>query len=294
MSEMSEYFIGIDSGTQSTKSILFDAATGQVVAGAARPYELIDGLPAGHKEQDPATWITAIRETIAAVLDQSGIDRSRVRGIGVSGQQHGFVALDQENRVIRAAKLWCDTSTTAECEELIERLGGLGKTIDLVGNGIPAGFTASKILWMKRHEPENYARLARILLPHDYLNLFLTGRHCMECGDASGTALLDVRRRQWSATVVDQLDPTLRNRLPELVAPDRPIGVLRPELAAEWGLSNQVLVSPGGGDNMMGAIGTGNLHAGVVTVSLGTSGTIYAYSKEPVIDPRGEVAAFCD
>ncbi|MFN9742375.1 MAG: xylulokinase [Acidobacteriota bacterium] len=294
MSETSEYFIGIDSGTQSTKSILFDAATGQVVAGAARPYELIDGLPAGHKEQDPATWITAIRETIAAVLDQSGIDRSRVRGIGVSGQQHGFVALDQENRVIRAAKLWCDTSTTAECEELIERLGGLGKTIDLVGNGIPAGFTASKILWMKRHEPENYARLARILLPHDYLNLFLTGRHCMECGDASGTALLDVRRRQWSATVVDQLDPTLRSRLPELVAPDRPIGVLRPELAAEWGLSNQVLVSPCGGDNMMGAIWTGNLHAGVVTVSLGTSGTIYAYSKEPVIDPRGEVAAFCD
>jgi xylulokinase len=289
-----EYFIGIDSGTQSTKSILFDAVTGEVVAGAARPYDLIDGLPAGHKEQNPAAWISATRETIAEILSQSGIDRSRVRGIGVSGQQHGFVALDQEDRVIRAAKLWCDTSTTDECAELIDRLGGLERTIGLVGNGIPAGFTASKILWMKRREPANYARLARILLPHDYLNLFLTGRHCMECGDASGTALLDVRRRQWSKAVIEAIDPTLLTRLPELVPADRPIGRIRPALADEWGLPQSVLVSPGGGDNMMGAIGTGNVREGVVTVSLGTSGTIYACTEAPVIDPNGEVAAFCD
>lgn len=291
---MSQYFIGIDSGTQSTKSILFDAETGEIVAGAARPYDLIDGLPAGHKEQNPAEWIAAIRATVAEVLTQSGIDRSRVRGIGVSGQQHGFVALDRDNQVIRAAKLWCDTSTIAECSELIDRLGGLEKTIGLVGNGIPAGFTASKILWMMKHEPDSYARLARVLLPHDYLNLFLTGRHCMECGDASGTALLDVRRREWSAEAIAALDPSLAARLPELVPPDRSIGVLRADLAAEWGLPNGVRVSPGGGDNMMGAIGTGNVREGVVTVSLGTSGTIYACSEQPVIDPQGEVAAFCD
>jgi len=159
---MSEYFIGVDSGTQSTKSILLDAETGHVVSVASRPYDLIEGLPAGHKEQEPSAWIKATRETIAEILDRSGIDRSRVRGIGVSGQQHGFVALDSEDNVIRAAKLWCDTSTSSECEELITALGGLDRTIGLVGNGIPAGFTASKILWMKNHEPEHYARLARL------------------------------------------------------------------------------------------------------------------------------------
>jgi xylulokinase len=291
---MSEYYIGIDSGTQSTKSILFDAGTGEVIAGAARPYELIDGLPPGHKEQDPADWITATQETIREVLEQSGIDRADVRGIGVSGQQHGFVALDGQDRVIRAAKLWCDTSTAAECDQLLAALGGLEETIAAVGNGIPAGFTASKILWMKRHEPEQYARLATVLLPHDYLNLFLTGRRCMEAGDASGTALLDVRRREWSTAAIAAIDPELGAKLPALVAADRPIGTLRPELAAAWGLPETVRVSPGGGDNMMGAIGTGNVRAGVVTVSLGTSGTIYACSEHPVIDPRGEIAAFCD
>jgi len=291
---MSEYYIGIDSGTQSTKSILFDAESGEVVAGAVRSYDLIEGLPAGHKEQNPTDWVGAVRETILELLSRPGVDRQRVRGIGVSGQQHGFVALDDQNIVIRAAKLWCDTSTSPECAELMTALGGLAKTIDLVGNGIPAGFTASKILWMKNHEPGNYARLARVLLPHDYLNLFLTGRHCMECGDASGTGLLDVRRRQWSLETLAAIDPTLDAKLPPLVAADLPIGTLRAELATAWGVPTGIRVSPGGGDNMMGAIGTGNVRDGIVSVSLGTSGTIYGCSSRPVVDPRGEVAAFCD
>lgn len=291
---MSQYFIGIDSGTQSTKSIIFDADSGRVIAGAARPYDLIDGLAAGHKEQNPADWITATRETIREALEVSGIDRSLVRGIGVSGQQHGFVALDEQDRVIRPAKLWCDTATSAECDELMNSLGGLEQTIELVGNAIPAGFTASKILWMKKHEPELYARLATVLLPHDYLNFHLTGRKCMEYGDASGTALLDVRSRVWSQKAIEAIDPSLAGKLPELINADQPAGRLRSELAAEFGLPSDVLVSSGGGDNMMGAIGTGNVREGVVTVSLGTSGTIYACSEKPVIDPRGEVAAFCD
>src|SRR5262245_40126070 len=195
---MSEYFIGIDSGTQSTKTILLEADSGQVVASASENYELIEGLPAGHKEQLPSIWMEAVRKTIKTALQQSGIDRASVRGIGVSGQQHGFVALDENDQVIRAAKLWCDTATSPECEEIIESLGGLDKTIEAVGNGVPAGFTASKILWLKKREPENYARLRSVLLPHDYINFWLTGRKTMECGDASGTALLDVRAREWS------------------------------------------------------------------------------------------------
>src|SRR5215813_11122310 len=291
---MSEYFIGIDSGTQSTKAILLDAAVGEIMASASRQYELIEGLPAGHKEQHPSEWIAAVRETIKTALDESGIDRAGVRGIGVSGQQHGFVALDANDQVVRAAKLWCDTSTSPECEEMIASLGGLNKTIGAVGNGVPAGFTASKILWLKKHEPGNYAKLRWVLLPHDYINFWLTGRKTMECGDASGTALLDVRNRKWSQAAINSIDPRLAEMLPPLVASDDIAGTLRPELAAEFGLSEGVIVSSGGGDNMMGAIGTGNVRAGVVTVSLGTSGTIYACGERPVVDPRGEVAAFCD
>src|SRR5215813_12341852 len=291
---MSEYFIGIDSGTQSTKTILLDAASGEIVASASKQYELIDGLPAGHKEQHPGDWIAAVRETIKAALGKSGVDRASVRGIGVSGQQHGFVALDETDRVIRAAKLWCDTATSPECEEIIAGLGGLDKTIEAVGNGVPAGFTASKILWLKKHEPENFARLRWILLPHDYINFWLTGRKTMECGDASGTALLDVRNRKWSQAAINAIDPRMSEMLPPLVASDEIAGTLRPEIAFEFGLGDGVIVSSGGGDNMMGAIGTGNVRAGVVTASLGTSGTIYACGEHPVIDSRGEVAAFCD
>lgn len=288
------YFIGIDSGTQSTKAILLDGETGAVLASEARHYDLIEGLLPGHKEQHPSEWIEAVVATVRSVLERSGIDGKLVRGIGVSGQQHGFVALDGEDRIIRPAKLWCDTATSRECDEIIDRLGGLGKTIEAVGNGIPAGFTASKIAWLRNHEPDNYARLRWVMLPHDYINFFLTGRRTMECGDASGTALFDVRNRRWSDPAIDAVDPRLREMLPPLIGSREIAGELRPELAQSLGLSPGVIVSSGGGDNMMGAIGTGNVRPGIVTVSLGTSGTIYACSDHPVIDPRGEIAAFCD
>jgi xylulokinase len=196
--------------------------------------------------------------------------------------------------VIRPAKLWCDTSTTEECEEIISALGGFARTIEEVGNAVPAGFTASKILWLKRHEPENFSRLRWVLLPHDYINFRLTGAKTMEFGDASGTALFDIRRRMWSDRAVEVIDPRLRTMLPPFVAPEGIAGRLTTELSRKWGLSMDVIVSAGGGDNMMGAIGTGNVQEGVVTVSLGTSGTIYACSERPVVDPEGTIAAFCD
>ena len=291
---MTQYFIGIDSGTQSTKTIILDAESGYVIASASASYDLLPNLPAGHKEQHPSAWIAAVKSTISAALAKARIDRNQVKGIGVSGQQHGFVPLDANDKVIRPAKLWCDTATTAECDEIIDKLGGLDETIAAVGNGVPAGFTASKILWLKNHEPENYARLAAILLPHDYINFWLTGRKTMEHGDASGTALLDVRNRVWSQSAINVIDPRVAEMLPELINADDIAGTLREELASEFGLNTSVIVSAGGGDNMMGAIGTGNVKPGVVTVSLGTSGTIYACSSHPVIDPKGEVAAFCD
>jgi xylulokinase len=286
--------LGIDCGTQSTKTIALDAESGEILASASQSYGLIPGLPAGHLEQDPQEWIDALDQTVGKVLHQLGARRSEVMGIGVSGQQHGFVPLDREGKVIRSAKLWCDTSTVSQCSEIRDHVGGRESVIQKIGNDILPGFTASKILWMKQNEPENFKKLHQVLLPHDYLNLHLTGVAMMEYGDASGTALLDVRTRSWSKEVCDAIDRELISKLPPLQSSQKPCGFLRADLSRAWGLSPQVVVSSGGGDNMMGAIGTGNLRKGTVTASLGTSGTIYAYSDQPIIDPQGEIAAFCD
>ena len=284
-------YIGIDSGTQSTKAVVLDLAQKKVIAEARAPHRLIDGLPVGHMEQHPQDWTAALDAVILEVTAR--VDRTRVRGIGVSGQQHGFVPLDEKGQVIRPAKLWCDTSTVAECALLTKKLGGARAVIRKVGLLFLPGFTAPKILWLKRHEPQNYRRLRHVLLPHDYLNFHLTGNFFMECGDASGTALMDVRRRTWSKEAVAAIDRNLADWLPPVSGSHQPAGMLRPDLARKYGLSTDVVVSAGGGDNMMGAIGTGNVTPGVVTASFGTSGTIYAYASKPVVDPRGEIAAFC-
>lgn len=291
---MPSYFIGIDSGTQSTKAVIIHAGNGQVVGSAAKAYGLIKGLPPGHLEQHPKEWIDAVKFTIRTAIQKSKINPSAVIGIGISGQQHGFVPLDAQGRVIRPAKLWCDTSTASQCDQMIQKVGGLKKAIQLIGNSIPAGFTASKILWLKQKEPKNYKRLATVLLPHDYINFWLTGKKSMEFGDASGTAFLDVRRRCWRKEIIRAIGSELQDKLPSLQSSNQPVGYLCPEAAKALGLSTRVLVSAGGGDNMMGAIGTGNTKSGIVTASFGTSGTIYAYSSKPIIDPEGIVAAFCD
>jgi xylulokinase len=291
---MRTLLLGIDSGTQSTKVVVVDARDGKVVASAAQAYGLIPNLPPGAKEQHPHTWRDATAGSIRRALRQAKASAAEVKAIGVSGQQHGFVPLDKHGEVIRPAKLWCDTATAAECEEITAKLGGLKPTIRALGNAVLPGFTASKILWLKKREPKNYQRLATVLLPHDYLNFWLTGEKTMEYGDASGTALLDVRRRQWSAAVLKAIDPALAGKLPPLQRSDKPAGTLQPATARRLGLNPGVLVSAGGGDNMMGAIGTGNTRAGVITASFGTSGTIYACAEKPIVDPQGEIAAFCD
>jgi xylulokinase len=288
------YYIGVDSGTQSTKAIIMEAESGKIMGKASKRYGLIRGLPPGHMEQHPEIWI---HETLAAIreaLERSRIDRRHVEGIGVSGQQHGFVPLDREGKVIRPAKLWNDTSTIRECELIMNRLGGPQETIKLVGNPMLPGYTAPKILWLKKNEPHNYTQLDTVLLPHDYINYMLTDVAVMEYGDASGTILMDVKTRTWSDPVIEVIDPDLKEKLPPLHPSDKPVGYLSEKAAHSLNLSTDVLVSSGGGDNMMAAIGTGNTSPGKVTVSLGTSGTVYAYSDTPVIDPVGEVAAFCD
>ena len=288
-----QLFLGIDSGTQGTKVIVFSTTHKKVISEGYATHNLIEN-DEGKKEQEPSWWITASTKAITKALEGVGSSRD-VKAIGVSGQQHGMTPLDAEGRVIRPAKLWCDTETVTQCEEITQKLGGPEKVVEIIGNSIAAGFTASKILWIKQNEPENYLRLAKVLLPHDYINYWLTGEKKTECGDASGTAYFDVKNRTWAPSILQAIDDSgkLISCLPELIDSQDPIGTITLEIAKQFQLSPDVIVSSGGGDNMMAAIGTGNVFPGVVTTSLGTSGTIYSCADKPIIDQKGELAAFC-
>lgn len=289
------FYLGIDSGTQSTKAILLDVDSGGIVATGQQSYDLISGLPPGHLEQHPQDWLRAVETAILQCLEAlNGEQRKRVVGIGVSGQQHGLVTLDANDEPVRPAKLWCDTSTQAQCQEIAHEFGGHPGVIALAGNAMLPGYTIPKVLWMKQNEPENFAKTTSILLPHDYINFWLSGVKRMEYGDASGMGILDVRTRTWQQELIDFIDPRVHEMLPPLGSSLAVHGRLRPELAAHWGLSDEVIISAGGGDNMMGAIGTGNIKPGVITASFGTSGTLYGVAASAVVDGQGEVAAFCD
>ena len=288
------FYIGIDSGTQSTKSVILDFESGKIVAEASRRYDLISGLPSGHLEQNPSDWIAAVKATVASCLEQLGNSKERVRGIGVSGQQHGLVVLDSSDEVVRPAKLWCDTSTVDQCAQFAAEFGGMEGLIAKTGNTILPGYTIPKLLWLKQKEPENFSRVAAILLPHDYINFCLTGIKRMEYGDASGMGFLNIQTKDWEQDLINFVDSRVNSMLPELGSSNALHGALLPDLAGEWGLSSDVIVSAGGGDNMMGAIGTGNIADGIITASFGTSGTLYGCAEKPIIDPNGEIAAFCD
>lgn len=283
--------LGIDLGTQSVKTVCYDFEARESVAVESAPLDLYQ-TDDGVAEQQADWWLHALRQALQRV---GGGVRESVVAIGVSGQQHGFVPLDGSGEVQAPVKLWCDTSTSAECRAIMDDFGGAEACIARAGNPILPGYTASKLRWFRDSHPNRYAQMDGILLPHDYLNFYLTGERCMEAGDASGTGFMDVRSRQWSEPMLHAIDPDrdLRSCLPEIRTHNEPVGTLLPPIAKELGLPPAVPVSIGGGDNMMGAIGTGNVVPGVVTVSLGTSGTVYAYADEPVIDPKGNIAAFC-
>ena len=225
--------LGIDSGTQSTKTIALDVESGKILASASRSYGLVEGLPPGHLEQAPQVWLEAVNETVRDVLKDLGKKKDDVKAIGVSGQQHGFVALDKRNKPIRPAKLWCDTSTVAQCKRFEDEFGGAEGLIELAGNPVMPGYTAPKILWLKENEPKNFKALETVLLPHDYINFHLSGERGMEFGDASGTGLLDVREKTWCKPLIDFIDPDLEEALPPLASSRRAFGLLRESLRAE-------------------------------------------------------------
>ena len=295
-------FLGIDCGTQSTKALLLDADTGEELALGRADHELVS-RPDGTREQDPGWWITAATAAVRAALAEAaavpGADATtgvEIAGIGVSGQQHGLVVLDTNDVPVRPAKLWNDTSTTRDCAALTERMGGEAAVHAATGNVFLPGYTAPKIEWLRRMEPAAYATAARFCLPHDWLNLWLTGEYATEAGDASGTAYLDARTRAYAPTVLTAMDPDRdwAAALPPVLPSSAVLGRLRPGVATLLGLPAGIPVSTGGGDNMCAAIGVGAVVPGVAVMSLGTSGTVFGHAIAPAVDPLREVSAFCD
>jgi len=303
-------FAGLDVSTQGAKIVVIDAGAREVAHVGAVNYDedlpvfqtkngVVKGLGEGASESDPRMWIDAV-EKLFGNLGRSGVQVKDILCLSVSGQQHGLVALDREGRLTRPrAKLWNDFSTLEECRLLTDKAGGLEAMIGEVGNSQRTGYTAAKIFHMFRHEREAYDRTATFFLVHNFINWYLTGAwsggaRVMEPGDTSGMALWNPGTGRWSRKVIEVIDPGLMDKLPPVGPSTETIGKISRALTEKYGFSPDCRIDAGSGDNMYSAIGTGNVAPGIVTVSLGTSGTAYTVMDEPFIDPTGEIAAFCD
>jgi xylulokinase len=285
-------FLGIDVGTSGTKALVL-SRKGTVLATAEAPHELLTPR-AGWTEQrpeGPGGWWDAVIAAARAALRKAG-KREPVEALGLSGQMHGSVFLDKRGRVLRPALLWNDQRTAAQCREIEQKAGGRQKLIDMVSNPALTGFTAPKILWLREHEPKRFDQCAQVLLPKDYIRFRLTGEYATEVSDASGTLLLDVKRRRWHDGLLRLLDLST-DLLPRVTESQEVSGHLTPAAADALGLPAGLPVVGGGGDQAAGAVGTGVVQAGLLSAAMGTSGVLFAASAAPVTDPDGRVHTMC-
>ena len=283
------YVIGVDCGTSGTKTVLFDEK-GTVISSVTIEYPMYQPKN-GYAEQDPADWANAMINTIKAVMTKSGVNKDDVAGVGISGQMHGLVALDAEDNVIRPAILWNDGRTGEETDYL-NNVIGKDKLSQYTANIAFAGFTAPKILWMKKNEPEKFAKVVKIMLPKDYLAYRLSGSFCTDVSDASGMLLLDVKNRCWSKEMLE-ICGVKEEQLPKVYESWEVVGTLKPEVAKELGFSENVKVIAGAGDNAAAAVGTGTVGDGQCNISLGTSGTVFISSKNFGVDEHNALHSFC-
>ncbi len=283
-------FLGIDVGTSGTKTLAM-REDGKILASATVEYPLYSPKP-GWSEQDPEDWWQATIKSVRQVLKAGKIKPAEVAGIGLSGQMHGSVFLDKNDKVIRRALLWNDQRTANECAEIESLVGGRKKLIRMVANPALTGFTAPKILWLRNHEPRNYARMTQVLLPKDYVRFRLTGEFATEVSDASGTLLLDVKKRAWCKRLLNKLDID-SSLLPAVYESEEVSGQLTKASAGLTGLQAGVPVVGGGGDQAAGAVGNGIVRRGVISATMGTSGVVFAHSDEVQIDPEGRLHTFC-
>ena len=284
------HFIGIDVGTSSTKTTLMDE-TGAVVATASQCYPC-DHPHSGWSEQDPTLWYDAAVSTVRAVVSESGIVPGDVEGLSFGGQMHGLVVLDSKDKVIRPAILWNDGRSAGECEFLNDKIGRDVLT-ERCGNIAFPGFTAPKLLWMKSHEPERFASIAKIMLPKDYLAYRLTGAFCTDVSDASGTLFFDVRHRSWSDPMLEVLG-VARDQVPAVHESWEVVGTLTAAAARDMGLPVSVRVAAGAGDNAAAAVGMGCVHEGQCNISLGTSGTVFLPTRSMHVDAANTLHSFAD
>ncbi|MDZ7724592.1 MAG: FGGY family carbohydrate kinase [candidate division KSB1 bacterium] len=307
---MGYLFAGIDSSTQGTKLLVLNMETQKVIYTDSVNYDkdlpqydtrngVIQTDKAGVSESNPNMWVDALHMLFER-LRKSDVEQQRIKCISVSGQQHGLVTLDKDGNLTRpTSKLWNDFSTQKECDIMTEKTGGVDAMIKEVGNSQRTGYTAAKIFHMARHEPEAFEKTCTCFLVHNYINWFLTGGRnggvrVMEPGDTSGMALWHPGTQTWSKKVMGIISPDLEQKLPPLKAADKSIGAISQDLVEHYKFDPSCKIDAGCGDNMYGAVGTGNVAPGIVTLSLGTSGTAYTCLSEPYIDRKGEIAAFCD
>ncbi len=283
------YIIGVDCGTSGTKTVLFDEI-GTVIASQTIEYPMYQPKN-GYAEQDPQDWADAMINTIKAVMAKSGVNKNDVKGIGISGQMHGLVMLDGDDRVLRRSIIWCDQRTAKEVAEMNAKLGEK-KLIEITANPALTGWTASKILWVKNNEPDIYEKCKHILLPKDYLRLILTGEYATEVSDASGMQLLDVANRCWSKEVCDTLGIDM-SMLGKVYESCEVTGKLTKKMADELGLCEGTIVVGGAGDNAAAAVGTGVVEDGKAFTTIGTSGVVFAHTSSISIDPKGRVHTCC-
>lgn len=284
-----EYLLGIDIGTTGSKALLV-RTTGEPAAEATVEYPMATPKPLW-AEQDPAHWWSATVAAIQAVLEQAGIPGTRVVGVGLTGQMHGLVLLDQAGHVLRPCIMWNDQRTADQCAA-ITRTVGPARVLKLTGNPVLPGFTAPKIAWVREHEPNVYRRIAHVLLPKDYIRYRLTGMLLGEVSDASGTALFDVGRRTWSDEMLAAVDVP-RAWLPDVTESPEPSAAITPEAAGRTGLSPGTPVVGGAGDQAAQAVGCGIVREGLVSATLGTSGVVFAASASYRVEPEGRLHAFC-
>ena len=280
--------LGIDVGTTGAKAILIDA-DGNLVASATAEYPMSTPRPLW-AEQDPGDWWRASVASIRRVLQN--VEPRAVVGVGLTGQMHGLVLLDAHGNVLRPCILWNDQRTAAQCVEITEKVGGEKKLLELIGNPVLPGFTAPKILWVRENEPEVYAQVAQVLLPKDYLRYCLTGAYATEVSDASGTALLDVQHRRWSDVLLSALEIP-RTWLPDVYESPVVSARISADAANETGLAAGTPVVGGGGDQAAQAVGSGIIADGLISVTLGTSGVVFASSDSYRLEPVGRLHAFC-
>jgi len=283
------YFLGIDTSTTSSKALLIDEE-GEVVAVAASPHTLQTPKPLW-SEQDPHQWWEAVSASIRSVLKKAAIEGDRVAAIGLTGQMHGLVLLDDAGNVLRPAILWNDQRTQAQCDEIHQRVGK-NKFIQITGNVALTGFTAPKILWVQENEPDVYAKVRHILLPKDYIRYKLTDEFALDKADGAGTVLFDLKLRNWSVEILGKLGIDPNWMPPTFEGPDF-TGRVTPAAAAATGLKTGTPVAAGGGDQAAGAVGVGAVNVGVVALTVGTSGVVFAPTDSPLIEPQGRLHAFC-